>query len=63
MGFLVLFFYHIDYVQNLAQTLGADNVFMFIVLLVGIQAVVEWVICCLVAGAVTLPVRKFLKLN
>ena len=42
---------------------GADNVFMFIVLLVGIQAVVEWVICCLVAGAVTLPVRKFLKLN
>lgn len=63
MGFLVLFFYKIDYVQNLAQSLGADNVFMFIVLCVGIQAVIEWVICCLVAGAVTLPVRKFLKLN
>lgn len=63
MGFLVLIFYHIDYVQNLAQTLGADNIFMFIVLCVGVQAIVEWVICCLVAGAVTLPVRKFLKLN
>ena len=63
MGFLVLLFYNIDYVQNLAQTLGADNIFMFIVLCVGVQAVVEWVICCLVAGAVTLPVRKFLKLN
>lgn len=63
MGFLVLLFYQIDYVQNLAASLGAENMLMFIVLLVGVQAVIEWVICCLVAGAVTLPVRKFLKLN
>lgn len=63
MGFLVLLFYQIDYVQNLAQSLGAANALMFIVLLVGVQAIVEWVICCLVAGAVTLPVRKYLKLN
>ena len=63
MGFLVLLFYRIDYVQNLAQSLGAANALMFIVLLVGVQAIVEWVICCLVAGAVTLPVRKYLKLN
>ena len=63
MGSLVLIFYHIDYVQNLAQSLGAGNALMFIVLCVGVQAIIEWVICCLVAGAVTLPVRKFLKLN
>ena len=34
MGFLVLIFYNCDYVQNLANTLGAQNAFMFIVLLV-----------------------------
>ena len=63
MGFLVLIFYNCDYVQNLANTLGAQNAFMFIVLLVGVQAIFEWVICCVVAGAVSLPVRKYLKMN
>ena len=63
MGFLVLFFYNCDYVQNLAQTLGATNAFVFIVLLVGVQAVIEWLICGVVASAVTVPVRKYLKLN
>ena len=50
-------------VQNLANTLGAQNAFMFIVLLVGVQAIFEWVLCCVVAGAVSLPVRKYLKMN
>ena len=63
MGFLVLFFYNCDYVQNVAQTLDATNVFMFIVYLVGLQAVIEWLICGVVASAVTVPVRKYLKLN
>ena len=63
MGFLVLIFYNCDYVQNLANTLGAQNAFMFIVLLVGVQAIFEWAICCVVAGAVSLPVRKYLKMN
>ena len=40
MGFLVLIFYNCDYVQNLANTLGAQNAFMFIVLLV-VQAVLR----------------------
>ena len=43
-------FYNCDYVQNLAQTLGATNAFMFIVLLVGVQAVIEWLICGVVAS-------------
>ena len=63
MGFLVLIFYNCEYVQNLANTLGAQNAFMFIVLLVGVQAIFEWVLCCVVAGAVSLPVRKYLKMN
>lgn len=39
------------------------NVALFIVLLVGVQAIFEWVLCCVVAGAVSLPVRKYLKMN
>ena len=63
MGFLVLLFYHCEYVQGLAQGLGAQNALMFIVLLVGVQAVVEWCVCCVAAGAVSLPVRRYLKLK
>ena len=63
MGFLVLLFYRCEYVQGLAQGLGAQNALMFIVLLVGVQAVVEWCVCCVAAGAVSLPVRRYLKLK
>lgn len=63
MSALVLLFYDLPYVQELAQGMGATNVLMFVVLFVGVQAVIEWALCCLVAGAVTVPVRKFLKLN
>ena len=63
MGYIVLAFYGCDYVQNLVSVKGAANPFMFVVLLVGVQAIFEWVLCCVVAGAVSLPVRKYLKMN
>ena len=63
MGWIVLAFYGCDYVQNLVSVKGAANPFMFVVLLVGVQAIFEWVLCCVVAGAVSLPVRKYLKMN
>ena len=64
MGFLVLLFYQIDYVQNLAASLGAENMRDVHRAAGGrCRLSSSGVICCLVAGAVTLPVRKFLKLN
>ena len=63
MGALVLIFYGSDYVQNMVRTLGVSNPLMFVVAVVGVQAVVEWVCCCLVAAAVTQPLKKFLKAN
>ena len=63
MGYIVLVFYKTDYIQERVASLGAANPLMFVVLLVGVQAIFEWVICCLVAGAVSLPVRKYLKMN
>ena len=63
MGALVMLFYNCEFVQGLVVKLGAQNAFMFVVLLVGVQAVIEWCVCCVVAGAVALPVRKYLKTN
>lgn len=61
MGLLVLLFYGSDYVQNLAASLGAGNPLMFIVLLVGVQALVEWVACGVLATAVSVPLRRYMK--
>ncbi|MBB5183652.1 ECF transporter S component [Catenisphaera adipataccumulans] len=58
MGFLVLFFYNCDYVQSLAATLNVDNALMFIITLVGVQGLIEAVVCCLVSSAVSIPLRK-----
>lgn len=63
MGFLVLLFYGSPYVQGLVEALGVSNPLAFVVAVVGVQAIVEWVICCVVAAAVTVPLRKYLKLN
>ena len=50
MGYICLVFYHIDYVQNLVTKLGASNPLMFIILLVGVQGLVEAVVCGVVGG-------------
>lgn len=61
MGFMVLLFYRTDYIQSLVAAKGATNPFMFIVLMVGVQGTLEWILGCVIGGAVTVPLRKFLK--
>lgn len=41
MGTLCLCFYNTDYIQGMVSSLGANNVFMFCVLFVGIQGLIE----------------------
>lgn len=53
MGYLCLAFFNTEYVQGLCQAIGATNPIMFICLLVGFQAVVEAVVCCLIGGIVS----------
>ena len=62
MGYICLFLYHTERVQSIAETLGAANPIMFVVLLVGIQGMVEAVVCCLVAGSVAKAVAKAMRL-
>ena len=61
MGYIVLAFYGCDYVQNLVSVKGAANPFMFVVLLVGVQGVAEFLVSGILGGIVARAVRKFLK--
>jgi len=61
MGYIVLVFYQTDFIQNMVASKGAVNPLMFIILVVGIQGLVEWITGCIVAGAVTKAVAHALK--
>ena len=61
MSSLVLFFYHSDYVQNLASGLGTTSVIGFVIALVGLQALIEAAAGCLIGGTVALALAKALK--
>lgn len=61
MGYIVLAFYNCDYVQSLVANKGASNPFMFVVLLVGVQGVAEFLVSGILGGIVARAVHKFLK--
>ena len=52
MGYIVLAFYHTDYVQSLVLAKGASNPLMFVILLTGIQGLVEAIVCSVAATAI-----------
>ncbi len=53
MSTLCLFFYNTEYIMSFREGLGANNVFMFIILFVGINGVVEAAVNFIVGAAVT----------
>lgn len=59
-GTLTALFYQTEYIQNLAQTLGAANPVTFIVLFVGAQGLLEALVGCIVATAVGRAVYQYL---
>lgn len=61
MGFIVLVFYHLDYVQNLVTSLNAPNAFMFVVLLVGVQGLIEAGVCGVLGGIISRAVAAVLN--
>jgi hypothetical protein len=46
-------FYQTEFVQKLVADKGASNPLMFVILLVGVQGLIEAVVCAAVGGAVT----------
>lgn len=61
MSALCLCFYHTDYIQAVSSALGAANVFMFVVLLVGVQGLVEAALSTVVGAGVGKGVRHALR--
>ncbi|MDY3034722.1 MAG: ECF transporter S component [Absicoccus sp.] len=58
MGSLVLFFYQTEYIQNLVTSLHVSNPFAFVAVVVGLQGILEAVLCCIITCAVSVPLRK-----
>ena len=61
MSTLFIFFYNSEPIQNIATAKGAGNVFALFVAMVGIQAVVEAVVCCILGTAVSKALAVALK--
>ena len=61
MGYIVLVFYKTEFVQNLVSKVGAANPFMFIILVVGIQGMIEWLTGLVAGGTVAKAVAHALK--
>jgi uncharacterized membrane protein len=63
MGYIVLFFYQTEFVQNMVTKLGASGPIMLIVLMVGVQGLVEAATGLVIGGAVTKAVAHALKMD
>ncbi|MBQ7688024.1 MAG: ECF transporter S component [Clostridia bacterium] len=55
---LILFFWNTDYIRGIA---GGANVLKFLVGLVGVNGIVEWIACTAVGTAVCIPLLKALR--
>lgn len=53
MGYIVLAFYGSDYVQNSVASKGATNPLMWVILLVGVQGIIEFVTVGILGGVIT----------
>lgn len=61
MGYIVLAFYSTEYIQGIAAGKGATNPIMFIILVVGVQGLVEAGVCGALGGIISKAVDSFLK--
>lgn len=50
MAALVACFYGTEYIQSLAQTMGAANPLTFVALFVGVQGLIEAAVCCVLSS-------------
>ena len=61
IGYIVLVFYKTSFIQDKVVALGAGNAFMFVVLLVGLQGLIEWATGLVIGGSVAKGVAAALK--
>ena len=61
MGFIVLFFYNTEFVQNLVALKGAVNPIHFVIVLVGVQGLIEAVSVGVLGGILAKVLSKAVK--
>jgi len=61
MSYIVLVFYQTEKVQSMVASKGAANAFMFIILTVGVQGLIEWATGLIIGGSVGKGLSKALK--
>lgn len=61
MTTLVLFFYNTEYIQGMVSTMGVSNPFLFVIAFVGMQGLIEAVICFVVASVISRALFAALK--
>lgn len=61
MGTLVLFFYQTDFIQEIAVSKGASNALAFVVAFVGVNGVIEAVVCFIIGSAISKALLAVLK--
>ncbi len=61
MGFLVALFGKTDFIGGFIQQFGNGNILKFVVAFVGVQGLLEAVICCVVGASVSYALLKFRK--
>ena len=58
---VILFFYNTDYIQTMAQSVGANNVVLFFFAFIGINGIVEAAVSFFVGGTSTKILEKVVK--
>lgn len=53
MGLMCLIFYNCDYVQNMIATTGATNPILFVLAVVGVQGVIEVLVCGVIGSVIS----------
>ena len=61
LGTLILFFYQTEYIQEMAQGMGAGNPLVFVLLFVGVNGLVEAAACFVVGSAISQALKKVVK--
>ena len=61
MGFLCVFFYNTEYIQGIASGFGVSNPILFVADFVGVQGLIEAVICFIIGSIVSRALCAALK--
>lgn len=63
MGFIMLFYYNTEYIQGFATNLGTHGPITLILAMVGIQGMIELIVCGIIATAVSKALDHIYKNN